>query len=191
MVVPQPPGIGFSLTRSIAFVFARARIVVAIAVAALALAGGGCGGSRESFTAAEADRALATLDSLENNLADGRCNAADSRVAVLARQAQSVNSERPNLGATFAESVSRLQELVASQCKESKSQPTEPVTGATGEPTAPTGISEPTGGDAPEPQPTGGGVPPTAETPESKPNKPNKPNKPGQGNDESGGVQPG
>lgn len=188
MVVPHLPGIDVSGPRSIAFVFVRARTAVAIAILALALVAGGCGGSNETFTAAEADRALAALDTLESNLADGRCGAADSRVAALARQAQAINGEHPALGAAFAESVSRLQELVAGQCKTAKREPTQTVTGTTGkstEPTGTTGTTEPTGGGAPEPLPTGGGVQPTPETPRPKPETP------APGSDQSGGVQPG
>lgn len=152
---------------------------------ALTLALAGCGGSRESFSASEAGQALAALDLLESNLADGRCTAADSRVAELARQAQSINSERPDLGAAFAESVSHLQDLVDRQCKAAKKKPREKVTGATGEPTESTGATEPTGGGAPEPQPTGGGAQPTPETPQPQPDAP------APDDDQSGGVQPG
>lgn len=185
MVVPRPPGIGVCTARSIAFVFVRARAAAVIAAIVLAAAAGGCGGSGETFTATEADRALAALDTLERNIADGRCGAAQSRVAALARQAESVNGDRPELGAAFAESVSRLQELVASDCEEAEREPTEPVTGATGEPTEPTGTAEPTGGGTPEPEPTGGGVQPTPDDAEPQPDTP------APGDDQSGGVQPG
>lgn len=184
--MPRPLGIVFSGFRSIAFVFGRAQL--ALAIAGLALALGGCGRSGETFSAAEADRVLAALDTLESNLADGRCTAADLRVAALARQAQIVNADRPDLGAAYAESVSRLQELVTDQCKTAKKKPVEPATGATGkpvEPTGTTGTAEPTGGGTPEPQPTGGGVQPSPET-----HKPH-PEAPAPGSDQSGGVQPG
>lgn len=152
-------------------------MAICAALAAI-LVVGGCGGSQERFTSGESDRALAALDTLEAAVAQGRCGVAQSRVRALIGQAQSINKDRPDLGAAYAESLQRLESLVASECEQRKPEPTEPVTGETGataEPTGttsePTGVPEPTG----TPEPTAPAPAPTPETPPE---------------DQSGGVQP-
>lgn len=150
-------------------------------LAIVVLAATGCGGGGETFTAGEADRALAALDALEAAVADGHCGTAESRVNALIGQAQAVNRDRADLGAAYAQSVDRLQQLVTNECREAEPEPTEPVTGETGQ----TETSEPT----PEPtapvpvEPTGGGAEPTSPvTPEPQP--------PAGGDDQTGGIQP-
>lgn len=145
------------------------------------LAATGCGGSQETFTAGEADRALAALDALEAAVAEGHCGTAESRVNALIGQAQAVNRDRADLGAAYAQSVDRLQQLVADECREATPEPTEPATGETGQTETPEPTAEPT---APVPvEPTGGGTEPTAPvTPEPQP--------PAGDDNQTGGVQP-
>lgn len=150
--------------------------ITATALALFALPAAGCGSSNERFESDEADRALAALDTLEAAVADGRCNVAESRVRALIGQAQTINSDRPELGAAYADSLEQLQSLVESECVERKEEPTEPVTGETGETAEPTGPTE-----TPTPEPTGTPEP-TAPAPQPTPETPDQ--------DQSGGVQP-
>jgi hypothetical protein len=162
-----PPGISPSRTRSVA----------AIALCALAAAISGCGSSNEKFSSGEADRALAALDEIQQNVDQGRCTAADRRVQVLINQASRINSDRPDLGAAYARSAERLQQLVTRECVNVKeASPTDEVTGTTGptdEPTKSTGPTETP--NPPEPEPTG------TPTPQPEPD-----NQPG----DSGGARP-
>lgn len=137
----------------------------------------GCGGEPERLSAGEADRALAALDTLEAAVAEGRCAVAESRVRALIGQAQTVNEDRPDLGAAYAESLERLQTLVDEECEQRETEPTEPVTGETGETAEPTGET-----GRPEPTPPTSAPEPTPPTPEPTPETP-----PDNG---SGGVQP-
>lgn len=146
-------------------------------LAALLAVATGCGDSQERFSDQEADRALAALDAMEAAAAEGRCTVAQSRVRALIGQAQTINKDRPELGAAYAESLDRLQALVEAECDQRQVEPTEPVTGETGETAEPTGTtSEPT-----PPEPTGSPEP-TTPTPEPTPPTPPE--------DQSGGVQP-
>ncbi|MGH2906307.1 MAG: hypothetical protein ACRDKI_06000 [Solirubrobacterales bacterium] len=147
-------------------------------VAALAL--GGCGTSGEKFTSTEADRALAALDSIQDLVDEGRCKTAQRRVDVLVLQAAKVNSDRQDLGAAYAESAKRLQQLVARECVEIKESPTG-ETGETGQ-TGPTETPEPTHTPTPTPEPTNGGTPPQQPN-----NPPNNGNGNGNGNGNNGG----
>lgn len=129
-------------------------------IGAVLLVASGCGGTDEQFTSGEADRALAALDAVQENVDDGRCTAAARRVRVLALQSTRINNERPDLGEAYASSVARLQTLVERECVEIAPEPPTPETAATGatgeqEPTAPV---EPTGGgtDVPAPPDDGG-----------------------------------
>lgn len=151
--------------------------ITATLLACFALFAAGCGDSNERFDSGEADRALAALDTLEDAVAEGRCNVAKSRVRALIGQAQVVNRDRPELGAAYAESLEQLQSLVETECVEEQTEPTEPVTGETGATDEPTGTGEPT----PTPEPTGSPEP-TAPVPEPTPETPPE--------DTSGGVQP-
>lgn len=133
----------------------------------------GCGQSDEQFTSGEARRAIAALNSIEQNVDDGRCATARRRVNTLVLQAGHINDDRPALGDAYAQSVSRLQELIDRECVEV--MPTSP-TPAVPRPTEPTGGRDqsPTGG---------GGTPaPTPETP--------KPENPGTGGNQGGGNAP-
>lgn len=121
----------------------------------------GCGGSNEKFTSSEADNALAALDAVQQNVDDGRCSRARSRVNALAVQSTRVNEDRPDLGEAYASSVARLQTLVERECVEIKPDSPTPATAATGttgdvsptEPVHPTG-----GGDTPVNPDNGGGT---------------------------------
>ncbi|MBI4898526.1 MAG: hypothetical protein HY827_09210 [Actinobacteria bacterium] len=157
----------------------RTCLIVSLTLAAFAA--GGCGASNQKFSGGEADRALAALDALEAAVSEGHCTSATSRVNALIGQAQTVNRDRPDLGAAYAQSVEQLQRLVATECRERKSEPTEPVTGKTGQ----TGATEPTPEPTapPNPQPTDGGTQPTPPvSPEPQPT--------GGGDNQTGGVSP-
>lgn len=155
------------------------RSSVAAVLITVAAAFAGCGGSGEVFTSAEADRAMSSLDSIESAVAEGRCDAARSRANSLVGQARTVNGDRPDLGAAFAESVAHLQQLIDTECRDEKTEPTEQVTAETGE----TGESAPAPTEAepqPTPQPEPTGTEPTTPPPEPAP----------PADDQSGGVSP-
>lgn len=156
-----------------------------LTAAALAVVSG-CGSADETFTAGEADRALAALDAVQEYVDEGRCNSAESRVRALAVQSTRVNSDRPELGEAYASSVARLQELVARECVEiSEPEPTEEVTEATGETPA---TPEPTA--TPEPQPEPQPAPQPQPAPDNnQPDTPVQPDTPTPG--DSGGASPG
>ncbi|MFY9468788.1 MAG: hypothetical protein WAP37_01550 [Solirubrobacterales bacterium] len=159
-----------------------ARLPMAVAVVTIiVVALSGCGQTGERFSPTETERALASLDAIEAGVREGDCTAAKSRVDGLVAQTHRVNSDRPGLGAAFAESVQRLQELVDADCRQLDEPPTEAVTDPTGEVTEPTGGAQPNG-DQPShgPEPTGGG---------RQPVEPVVPGAPGE--DQSGGVAPG
>ncbi len=141
----------------------------------------GCGAGNEKFSGGEADRALAALDALEAAVAEGHCDTATSSVNALIDQAQSVNRDRPDLGAAYAQSVEQLQKLVATECRERDTEPTEPVTGETGQTDVTEPTPEPTSPTSPEP--TGGGTQPTAPVPP-------EPQPTGGGDNQTGGVSP-
>lgn len=124
--------------------------LVCALVVALALTMTGCGGSNQQFSTAEADRALAALDAIQEYVDAGRCQRAAKRVNQLAVQSTHVNSDRSELGEAYASSVARLQALVTRECVEiMPTAPTTEVTAATGS----TGTN-----DGPTPvEPTGGG----------------------------------
>jgi cell division septation protein DedD len=162
----------------------RTRILAATMLCALTAAAAGCGSSSEKFSSGEADRALAALDATQQAVDEGRCTAAERRVQVLISQASRINSDRPDLGAAYARSAERLQQLVARECVNVKEtgptgESTSP-TGATHEPTKPTGPTE--APQTPNPEPTGGGAP---NPPPGQQNNDN--NSPG----DSGGARPG
>jgi hypothetical protein len=120
---------------------------VTLICASLAVASG-CGNSNEKFSSAEADRALAALDSVQEYVDAGRCARARSKVNTLAVQSTHVNDDRPQLGEAYASSVARLQTLVDRECVEIKADsptPSTAETGTTGE-ASPTPPVEPTGG---------------------------------------------
>ena len=178
-MVPRIPGIDRS----------RARILAATLLCAVAAGAAGCGTSAEQFTQSEADKALAALDSIQSLIDDGRCKAAQRRVQLLIDQASKINRDRPDLGAAYAKSAERLQQLVARECVEIKeaTSPTGEVTGTTGA-DGPTSTPEPTATpEPPAPEPTGGGAPVQPDTPNQNQN--------GNGNGngtapDSGGVRP-
>lgn len=164
--------------------YARSGFAALLVVSALAVVSG-CGSSDETFTAGEADRALAALDTIQENLDEGRCNSAESRVRALAVQSTRVNSDRPELGEAYATSVARLQELVARECVEiSEPAPTEEVTSPTGETPEPTGTPDP----EPQPEPTPQPQPEPDPAPAPAPDTPTTPDDPGSG--DSGGASP-
>src|SRR4051794_39427981 len=102
-------------------------------VCATAVAAAGCGTWNEQFTSTEADRALAALDSVQELVDEGRCKSAQRRVQLLIDQATRVNNDRPDLGAAYAKSAERLQQLVERECVEIKeTSPTDEVTSSTG-----------------------------------------------------------
>lgn len=173
MHVPRKQGPVISLARNV--------IGALLTIAALAVVGG-CGSTDETFSASEADRALAALDAVQEYVDEGRCNSAESRVRALAVQSTRVNSDRPQLGEAYASSVARLQQLVARECVEiSEPEPTKEVTEPTGKTPEPTATPEPTPepDPAPQPQPTGGG---------GQPDTPVQPDNPTPG--DSGGASP-
>lgn len=133
----------------------------------------GCGQPDEQFTSGEAQRAIAALDAIEQNVGDGRCATARRRVDTLVLQAGHVNDDRPSLGDAYAQSVSRLQELIDRECVEV--MPTSP-TPSVSEPTESTGGRDQT--------PTGGGGSPTP-TPETP-----GPENPGTGGNQGGDNEP-
>jgi hypothetical protein len=135
--------------------------LAATLLCAVAVAASGCGSSGEVLTHSEADKALAALDSVQALVDQGRCKAAQRRVQLLIDQASKVNKDRQDLGAAYAKSAERLQQLVTRECVEVKvSSPTEPVTSATGD-TGPTDTPQPTSTpEPPQPVPTGGGTAP-------------------------------
>lgn len=126
-----------------------ARAIVAALLCALTVVVSGCGGTKEQFTSAEANRALAALAAIQAYVDSGRCSAASSRVNALASQSTHVNRNRPDLGEAYASSVARLKSLVARECVEitpdSPTPETTAATGATGTDNGPT-PAEPTGG---------------------------------------------
>lgn len=163
--------------------FARGIVGALLTAAALATTSG-CGSADETFTAGEADRALAALDAVQEYVDEGRCNSAESRVRALAVQSTRVNSDRPALGEAYASSVARLQELVARECVEiSEPEPTEQVTEPTGETPEPTGTPEPQPQPEPTPQPEPQPQPQPEPAPQPEPDNPT----PG----DSGGASPG
>jgi hypothetical protein len=146
-----------------------ARLAATFLLAATLIVTSGCGGSSESFSSGESRRALATLDSIETAVDDGRCQTAVRLVGRLAAQANHVNSDRPDLGEAWAGSVARLSSLVLRECVEiSAAEPTAPVTVDTGptepvvkpkpeeQPVTPSTPEQPGDGGAGE-QPGGGG----------------------------------
>jgi hypothetical protein len=159
---------------------------------AIAVAAAGCGTSNEKLSSGEADRALAALDSVQELVDDGRCKAAQRRVQLLIDQASKVNSDRQDLGAAYAKSAKRLQELVTRECVEIKeTSPTGEVTSATGA-SGPTETPEPTSTpEPPQPEPTGGGTVPNPPDNNGNGNGNNgNGNGNGNGDDGSGGVRP-
>ncbi|MFT4048902.1 MAG: hypothetical protein QM648_03595 [Solirubrobacterales bacterium] len=139
--MPRQPGIPPHLKRAL----------VAALICALCGVFYGCGSSDETFTNAEAGRALAALDGVQESVDEGRCELARKYVNRLAVQSTHVNDDRPELGDAYASSVARLQTLVTRECVEiSAPSPTDEVTASTGT----------TGGtDVPNPtDETGGGT---------------------------------
>lgn len=154
--------------------------VLSVAVVAT-VAAVGCGRSGEQFTAAEADRATAALNAVQEMVDDGRCADAQRRIGTLATQATNLGAERPDLSEAWAASVGRLQTLVRRECVEIEpEQSTPPVT-------APAGPTE----REPEPTPK-----PPDDGPTSPPDNGGSPDQPdnnqgGQdqnGTDDSGGA---
>ncbi len=131
-----------------------ARALSAALGCALILTISGCGSSNEKFTSGEANRAIAALEAVQQNVDDGRCAAAQKRVNVLAIQSTHINRDRPELGDAYASSVARLQTLVARECVEIK--PASP----TPEVTKPTGSTGDNGGTTPVQPTDGGNTPP-------------------------------
>lgn len=142
MRVPRIPGSSTTFTRLAA---------AALTFALLAFVSG-CGSSDETFTSAEADRALAALDAIQEYVDEGQCTKASRRVNTLAVQSTHINKNRQELGEAYASSVARLQTLVARECVEiMPTSPTPAVTESTGS----------TGGNEPVPtDETGGGAAP-------------------------------
>ncbi|MGH2958890.1 MAG: hypothetical protein ACRDKE_04750 [Solirubrobacterales bacterium] len=128
-----------------------ARAAAAALICALIAVVSGCGSADEKFSASEADNALAALDAVQENVDEGRCNRARSRVNALAVQSTRINEDRPELGEAYASSVARLQTLVERECVEITPDMPTPETAATGatgdEPTEP--VNPTGGGDEP------------------------------------------
>ena len=152
---------------------------------------GGCGPSGEKFSGAEADRALAQLDAIQQLVDQGRCTAAQRRVNILVAQAANINQNRADLGAAWAKSTQRLQQLVTRECVEVKAtQPTGGGTASTGATGEPTGTTQATPEPTPAPPQTGGGVAPNGGGNGGNNGQGNGNNGNGGGGDNSGGVSP-
>ncbi len=159
---------------------------------ACVLALSGCGGSDENFNRGEVSRAVDALDSIENFVADGRCDAARRRSNALAIQSTHVSEDRPELGEAYARSVAHLQRLITRDCVEiSADGPTPAVTEPTG-PTPRTERDEPTRPtDDNDNEPTPEEPRPTPDDPGAGDTEPGSGGGQQQAPDNSGGAAPG